>query len=123
MADAIAAIHVLEHFYEFEAFSILTEWKRILKPGGKLILELPCLDKIFSYMLYCVNHKESFQRFMTLDAFYGAPTPDALGMAHKFGWFTDPLKQTLAHVGFRDITVMDARYHFPFRDFRIECIK
>src|SRR5207244_238231 len=35
-ADAVAAIHVLEHFYAWEAVPLLTEWKRILKPGGRI---------------------------------------------------------------------------------------
>ena len=36
-ADAVAAIHVLEHFYEWEVYDLLTEWKRVLKPGGKIL--------------------------------------------------------------------------------------
>jgi predicted SAM-dependent methyltransferase len=54
-ADAVAAIHVLEHFYEWEVYDLLTEWKRVLKPGGKMILELPCMDKVFAYVHNCVT--------------------------------------------------------------------
>jgi ubiquinone/menaquinone biosynthesis C-methylase UbiE len=122
-ADAVAAIHVLEHFYKWEAFDVLTEWKRILKPGGKMILELPCMDKVFGYAIRCINAKEPMQPFMTLLALYGDPKEKSVGMTHKWGWFTNPLIELLQEVGMREIKVCKALYHFPFRDFRLECIK
>jgi SAM-dependent methyltransferase len=72
-ADAVAAIHVLEHFYEWEVYDLLTEWKRVLKPGGKMILELPCMDKVFAYVHNCVNTKEPLQPFMTTFALWVIP--------------------------------------------------
>lgn len=39
--DLIYASHVLEHFHRHETFSILLEWNRVLKPGGKLRLAVP----------------------------------------------------------------------------------
>ncbi len=122
-ADAVAAIHVLEHFYEWEAFDLLTEWKRILKPGGKMILELPCMDKVFGYVTRCVQAKEPMQPFMTLMAMYGDPKHKDPAMCHKWGYFTKPLVSLLESVGMREIKVCNPRYHFPFRDMRLECVK
>ena len=122
-ADAVAAIHVLEHFYYWEVFDLLTEWKRILKPGGKMILELPCLDKVFGYVAKCVQAREPMAEFMTLLALYGDPKHEDPAMCHKWGWFTAPLIDMLKSVGMREITVCEAHYHFVFRDFRIECVK
>lgn len=122
-SDAVAAIHVLEHFYEWEVADILTEWKRVLKPGGKMILELPCMDKVFGYVSKCVQSKQPMQPFMTLHALYGDPKHKQPAMTHKWGWFTNPLKEMLASVGMREIKVVPARYHFPFRDMRLECLK
>lgn len=122
-ADAVAAIHVLEHFQEWEVADMLTEWKRILKPEGRLILELPCMDKVCGYMLRCVQAKEPMQPFMTLHAMYGDPKHHSEAMMHKWGWFQKPLMQKLESVGFRKVTNCAPRYHFPFRDMRIECVK
>lgn len=122
-ADAIAAVHVLEHFYQWEAKPLLEEWKRVLKPGGKLIIELPCMDKVFGYVVRCINAKEPMQPFMTLLAMYGDPKHQQPAMTHKWGYFTRPLIELLESVGMREITVCEARYHFPFRDMRIEAIK
>ena len=40
IADAVFSSHTLEHFYDTEG--ILRAWWRVLKPGGYLILYLPC---------------------------------------------------------------------------------
>jgi len=122
-ADAVAAIHVLEHFYEWEVFDVLTEWTRILKPDGKMILELPCMDKVFAYVHNCVVNKQPLQPFMTLLALYGDPKYKQPAMCHKWGWFQEPLRQMLESVGMERIEFCVPKYHFPFRDMRIECYK
>ena len=42
-ADEILAVHVVEHFWRWEVQAIIQEWMRVLKPGGKMILECPNL--------------------------------------------------------------------------------
>ena len=122
-ADAVAAIHVLEHFYEWEVAEVLTEWKRVLKPGGKMILEMPCMDKVFAYVTNCVINKEPLQPFMTLMALYGDPKHKSIPMTHKWGWFQNPLRNMLESVGMTEIKFCEPNYHFPFRDMRVECLK
>ena len=122
-ADAVAAIHVLEHFYEYEVFDVLTEWKRVLKPRGKMILELPCMDKVFAYIHNCVVTKTPLMPFMSLYALYGDPRHKEPAMCHRWGWFEVPLKQMLESVGMERIEFKEPNYHFPFRDMRIECYK
>jgi ubiquinone/menaquinone biosynthesis C-methylase UbiE len=122
-ADAVAAIHVLEHFYEYEVFDVLTEWKRVLKPNGKMILELPCMDKVFAYIHNCVVTKTPLMPFMSLYALYGDPRHKEPAMCHRWGWFEVPLKQMLESVGMERIEFKEPNYHFPFRDMRIECYK
>lgn len=122
-ADAVAAIHVLEHFYRWEAPAMLAEWRRILKPGGVLILELPCMDKVFGYVAQCIEKREPMVPFMSLYALYGDPKHENPLMTHKYGWFTAELQRVLESVGFTTIRSERPRYHFEFRDMRMESIK
>lgn len=46
--DAIYASHVLEHFSHRLTEAVLTEWVRVLKPGGLLQLAVPDVDKCFA---------------------------------------------------------------------------
>lgn len=41
--DIVHASHILEHFAPFETVDLLKEWRRIVKPGGKLIVKVPNL--------------------------------------------------------------------------------
>ena len=122
-ADAVAAIHVLEHFYLWEVADLLREWKRILKPGGIMIIEVPCLDKIFAYIAECIQKKDPMHTFVTLNALYGDPKHRDPLMCHKWGYMIEHLRRLLEFVGMRNIVKKDALYHFRFRDVRFECIK
>jgi SAM-dependent methyltransferase len=122
-ADAVAAIHVLEHFHYWEVEPLLTEWKRILKPGGKMILELPCMDKVFGYVVQCIQTGNDMASFMTLLAMYGDPRHKDPLQCHKWGWFSRPLRDMLEKIGMREIVTKDALYHFKFRDMRFEAVK
>jgi ubiquinone/menaquinone biosynthesis C-methylase UbiE len=122
-ADAVAAIHVLEHFYRWEAKPMLEEWKRILKPGGKMILELPCMDKIFLYIALAIQKDEPIMEFMTTNAMWGDPKYEDPLMCHRWGYFAGDLRKMLEEIGMRDIHVMPPRYHFAKRDMRVTAIK
>lgn len=88
-----------------------------------MILELPCMDKVMGYVSRCVNEKLPMEAFMTLLAMYGDPQHKDVAMCHKWGYFTEPLIRLLETVGMRDIKSVEPRYHFPFRDMRLECLK
>ena len=36
---------------------MLKDWLRVLKPGGELIIELPCMDKVMRYMANVAERK------------------------------------------------------------------
>src|SRR3989338_10622010 len=46
-AELIYACHVLEYFDRGEVLDILTEWKRVLKPGGMIRLAVPDAESLF----------------------------------------------------------------------------
>jgi SAM-dependent methyltransferase len=45
-ADLIYASHLLEHFSHDETLTLLTDWRRVLRPGGQLMVAVPDLDVI-----------------------------------------------------------------------------
>jgi len=122
-ADAVAAIHVLEHFFVFDAAEILTEWRRVLKPGGKMIIEVPCMDKVFAYVASRGKTKTPMMPFMTIYALWGDPKHKSEAMCHKWGYFQEELRDLLEKVGMREITFTEPRYHFACRDMRVEAVK
>jgi len=122
-ADVAVSIHVLEHFYQWEAKPLLEEWKRVLKPGGRLILELPCLDKVLFYITNCINNKIEISPTFSLFVFWGDPKYKNEFMVHKWGYTMKMLEDLLLECGFSNIEFEEPRYHFKDRDMRITAIK
>jgi len=114
---------VFEHFYEWEAFDLLTEWKRVLKPDGKMIIEVPCLDKVFAYIADQISKNQILEKYMTVHPIFGDGKYKNPAMMHKTGYFVNSLNNLLIDVGMREVTLCEPRYHFPHRDMRFEAIK
>lgn len=121
-ADEICAFHVLEHFYRYEVDQILENWIRVLKPGGKLILELPCLDKILDIFRYVSEQGLELPENLTLWGLYGDPKYGDPAMVHKWCYSESELTQLLELQGLI-VEVKKAQTHQPVRDMRLECTK
>lgn len=122
-ADAICAIHVVEHVHEWEAGPMLIEWFRVLKPGGKLVIELPCMDKVMKYMANVAERKTLMSPTFSWWALWGDPSHRDPLMCHKWGYTVMMITQLLIKCGYRDVTYQKPRYHFAQRDMRIEAVK
>jgi predicted SAM-dependent methyltransferase len=118
-ADVAISIHVVEHFYAWEVVSILKEWHRVLKPGAKLILELPCMDKVLNYILQCANKGIEAPTKMIWNALWGDPKYKSVPMTHKWGYTKKMIQEVMELAGFKDIVFEEPRYHFPIRDMRV----
>jgi len=46
--DEIRASHILEHFTFGEASEAMDEWARVLKPGGRIRISVPDVDKVLA---------------------------------------------------------------------------
>jgi hypothetical protein len=100
-ADEVMAIHVVEHFWRWEIESVLKEWIRVLKPGGRLVLECPNLTTA------CEQFLEDPERFSsdgkdgqrTMWVFYGDPQWQDPLMVHRWGYTPKSLSNLLEHVG------------------------
>lgn len=113
-ADEIMAIHVCEHFYRHEIQDILSDWYRVLKPGGQMVLELPCLDKVLWH--FAKGSPDN----MTLWPLYGDPRTHTDGepALHKWCWSMEEFKLLLEAVGFAEIKQEIPQFHQPTRDMR-----
>tara|TARA_R110000868_G_scaffold247991_3_gene504349 strand:+ start:4300 stop:4770 length:471 start_codon:yes stop_codon:yes gene_type:complete len=117
-ADEIHAIHLFEHLHRMDADSALLEWKRVLKPGGKLVLEVPCLDKIAQHI---VDGNTNFAK--TLFGLYGDVRLNRPEMLHQWCWSKKEIAQTLKANGFTRVEVMEPYFHFEDRDMRVIAFK
>lgn len=122
-ADEVHAYHVLEHFHRWKVDDILRDWKRVLKPGGKIVLELPCFDKVLGYMFDKVQKGEQFDARMTMWAMYGDPRYESEEMTHKWFWSMTELTDVLEDLGFDSIAVEQPQTHIPARDMRVTARK
>lgn len=122
-ADAVCAIHVAEHFPSWELPAVLGEWKRVLKVGGKLILELPSLNKIVSHSALAIHSGKAISWSMLQGALFGEQDAARPEMSHRYCYLEHELVNTVTKAGFRNAQIVEARYHFPHRDMRLEAVK
>lgn len=126
MADEVMAVHVVEHFWQWEIVDILKEWTRVLKPGGKMILECPNLISAAEEFLKNPDHaaiggKEG-QRSMWV--FYGDPAWRDPLMIHRWGYTPRSLAATMEAAGLTALRQEPAQFKLREpRDMRITGIK
>lgn len=118
-ADVVQAMHVIEHVYRWEAPDALREWRRLLKPGGLLILELPDLEHA------CRNLLRGRGDQMAMWPLYGDPGPMDVHNCHRWGYTRASIASLLAAEGFRRIEHLPPQTHGRRldRDMRVEAIK
>jgi ubiquinone/menaquinone biosynthesis C-methylase UbiE len=106
--------------YIHEIPDVLGEWKRVLKNGGCLVLELPCKDKVFHH----IRTAKKFAHDTTMNAFYGdITTTRGEHDLHKWLWSKDELAFALDKAGFRDLRSEKPLFHVPDRDMRMVAFK
>lgn len=113
-ADEARAIHVIEHFYAWEALGVMTEWVRVLKPGGQLAIECPSLTKMIK--LADVPHVEPRYVYWGL---YGDPRHKRPDMCHRWAYTELSMVRLMAQAGLEDLQPERPQFHFPIRDMRI----
>lgn len=117
-ADQARAIHVIEHFYAWEALGVVQEWVRVLKPGGELAIECPCLEKVIK--LFEVPQIDPRYTFWAL---YGDPRHQRPDMNHYWCYSTLSLSRLMMQAGLEQVHAEPPQFHFPVRDMRVVGVK
>lgn len=107
--DELLCIHLIEHLSIKESEEALQEWFRILKHGGKIIIECPDFEALCKEFLDTdkVNRWYSYKTtwHSLIKHFYG--NQRSLGQFHKSGYTKDRLKDLLTVYGFRQIKFLE----------------
>lgn len=125
-ADEILSVHVVEHFWRWEVVGVLKEWARVLKTGGKIVLECPnlesaCREFLENPMQGAGPGKEG-QR--TMWVFYGDPAWRDPLMVHRWGYTPASLAEVMAEAGFIYIRQEPAEFKLKEpRDMRLVGVK
>lgn len=111
-ADRILSVHVVEHFYHWEINDLLIEWKRVLKPGGKIVLECPNLLSAVKRFLENpeVVLMEPTNWAETMFVLYGDPQWKDPLMCHRWAYTPESLCLELDKAGFVNVVEQPALF-------------
>src|SRR5215468_5654296 len=110
--DAVWSSHNLEHLQRHEVPLALSEFIRVLKPHGLLLLTLPDLQRVAQLVVEDRLEDEAYTApsgpITALDMIFGHTASLARGnpfMAHRTGFTARTLHKLLTEAGFADIAV------------------
>lgn len=118
-ADEIHCFHGFEHFYRFEADEILEDWTRVLKPGGLMVLEVPCLDKIIGIFNAGIQKGVAAPENLTMGGLYGDLSQRSEAMCHRWCYSIAELKDMMESCGM-EVEIKPTQTHISVRDMRLE---
>jgi hypothetical protein len=111
-ADEVMAIHVVEHFWRWEVADVLREWLRVLKPGGRMILECPNLltacEELLKDPRRAAGPGQEGQR--TMWVLYGDPHWQDPLMCHRWNYTPQSLQQLMEEAGLVNVRQEPAQF-------------
>jgi SAM-dependent methyltransferase len=100
--DEILADDVLEHFPVDQTTDLLAEWRRVLRPGGRLTVRVPNLYLLCRGIAGCAETRNWARATLLIRNIYGGHKygPEGSLDAHHTGWLPEMLHQALRDAGF-----------------------
>ena len=123
--EEIIASHLLEHINPYRVVELLKKWNAMLKPGGKLIIEVPDIEQMCNE--FVTGDKQA--RYGVLNAMYAPVNTTDVGAVsditspHLWGWYPELLKEHLEWGGFINISFGPEQIKHPYKNFRAEAYK
>lgn len=120
--DEVLTIHVVEHLWRWEVVDILKEWTRVLKPGGKMVVECPNLKTACEMFLKDVRNSAGAGRESqkTMWVLYGDPGWKDPLMCHRWGYTPASLMAVMSEAGLVGLRQEPAQFHMREpRDMRV----
>ena len=115
--DFIVCVQTLEHFTPNEVSKALTNWHKILKPGGTLHLDVPDFEDTAKLLL---TQKREEDKDWYYRLIFGSQK-DAFSF-HKDGYSETKLRRLLNAHGFKEVKRLpDTRHFYP--SVIVECSK
>lgn len=123
-ADEILSVHVVEHFWRWEVDAILAEWVRVLKRGGRMVIECPNLAAACEALLANPDVGPGPEGNRSLWVLYGDPAWQDPLMCHRWGYTPQTLAALLRIAGLKDVRQEPAQFKMREpRDMRIVGVK
>jgi len=99
--DEVVALDIIEHFSIYEYKQVLAEWLRVLRPGGRLLIKTPDIEKICTTYFHQAQSGEiSWERLSKI--INGGQ--DYSGNFHHVSLSFPWLKETLLRMGVTRVT-------------------
>jgi predicted SAM-dependent methyltransferase len=98
--DFIIAWHIIEHVGLHENANLVTEWFRVLKPGGKLFIACPNI-KAIAQNIVAGTPPWNDPYIMMVNLF--GPYNGYVGDYHKWGYTPESLSELLTRCGFSQV--------------------
>jgi hypothetical protein len=126
-ADEILASHIIEHIPQHRTIETITKWFNLLKTGGKLVMELPDMEKLCAAYVEADDQKRYELSLWIFGAAVNYIDDDVLKNGtpspHLWGFTPKQMVEILENVGFKSIEVLPQQGQHPGFNFRIEATK
>lgn len=107
--DEIRGVQVFEHFGPQEALKVLNHWRDLLKPGGKIVIDVP--DIIETAQLLALAETEE-EKSWAEKLVHGTRNDNFA--YHKVGYWPKKLEKILKDAGFKNIKLnTDIKHQYP----------
>jgi predicted SAM-dependent methyltransferase len=118
--EEIFTSHTLEHFVKWEAIEMIADWHRILRNGGRLVVEMPDFVRCVAWLFHPLSHRRQLAR----NQFYGNQWDRLEYETHRYVWSAREFRKALIEAGFSKVEIThQTQTHYSGRDMRAVAMK